>query len=814
MDGIVPTTQQNAHHHPTLLPYLRRQAATVGRSLPASTSPAGVLWVPENLPHRENDCLGILAYEDQDTSPSSVVMGKDGKTLFAGNDKGEVRAWDLKTGKSPWRQKKAHTAMVRHLSLSPDGRILASASQDYIISLWNTRSENADNLHHLKMPCDWEMQFEAKWSPSGQWLASTSDETITLWNPLTGQRLHDLQEHRNPRRLLEWSPDSKILASSENENILYWNPESGEYLEHWAAPDDVMDLAWSPDGGLLASSHKNRTISLWDAQTKKQLHLLNNDDLKGIPLLTLTLAWSPEGQILATSYTRNIIALWNASTGKCLHHWETGSTSASRTIAWSPNGEILAALLSNDIALWSAETGAELTRFALPHRKSSDTSYLTWSSDGAFLVSSYDHSRFAVWDTRRFLTEATTIEANIAEEPQDGKRLSRSLSQLPLALTQLHKLKIYPSLNLLQDVLQLLGGQKPATLAALAIPLAPLIQLKWPPNARIGLAALLLRGYHADPEWMPPAVPLTQLHQQLAYALSGGEVPAQPAPVPVSQLQEQTQIISETFINLLQLLGAEAVAKDPSLPLYLARQLPRIKVNIPLNRRLLNLSYNLRSSGHAQQKLSSGERTDLSIRGDLPHLLPSQLLLPPKVLNNRYLRNELLYRVYSGKEEPPLRPTLIVLDVSPPCFGPVEKLTRQAAYILANTLYKAQKPVMLLAAGGQNSFVPIEKPADLLEVWVRRSLQPVQIGLTLQTARALAATLQEDDVKPLVMLLTHTYFGMEENIAAEIPHLRGLFVRHPQTSVPPAWGKHCERWEVMDDTALDRLPATLMYLLE
>jgi ATP-dependent Clp protease ATP-binding subunit ClpC len=199
----------------------------------------------------------------------------------------------------------------------------------------------------------------------------------------------------------------------------------------------------------------------------------------------------------------------------------------------------------------------------------------------------------------------------------------------------------------------------------------------------------------------------------------------------------------------------------------------------------------------------------------LPHLLPSQLLLPPKVINNRYLRNELLYRVYSGKEQPPLRPTLIILDVSPPCFGPVEKLTRHAAYTLANTLYKAQKPVMLLAAGGQNSIQLIEKPADLLEVWTTRTLQPVQLGITLQTARALATTLQEDDLKPLVILLTHTYFGIaEENAAVEIPHLRGLFVRHPNTNERPAWAKQCERWEVMDDSALDKLPGVLIHLLE
>jgi hypothetical protein len=145
--------------------------------------------------------------------------------------------------------------------------------------------------------------------------------------------------------------------------------------------------------------------------------------------------------------------------------------------------------------------------------------------------------------------------------------------------------------------------------------------------------------------------------------------------------------------------------------------------------------------------------------GPSPHWCPPSSPTPGELLAWRSRSGGLLYRTRTGREPPRLRPTVIVLDVSPPCFGPVERLTRPAAHALAHTLRRQGLPVVLVAAGGRPSVHLLEHPADLLVILTRRTLQAADPAQALATAQALRRHLADDGPEPFIVLLTQPWWG-------------------------------------------------------
>ena len=118
----------------------------------------------------------------------------------------------------------------------------------------------------------------------------------------------------------------------------------------------INSVAFSPKRNILASSSDNKSICLWDLETKAEIATLNGhlNSVKSI-------AFNPEGKILASASDDSTVKLWDLNNYQEIYTF-SGHSHAVKSVAFSPNGNLLASgSWDKTIKLWNLQTNLEET---------------------------------------------------------------------------------------------------------------------------------------------------------------------------------------------------------------------------------------------------------------------------------------------------------------------------------------------------------------------------------------------------------------------------------------------------------------------
>ncbi len=233
----------------------------------------------------------------------SVAFSPDVQKLAGTVEDGTIKVWDLHTGEllHHFGEGTESFDTITCVAFSPDGQSLVSGNWYRSIKVWNLQAgEVRSNL-----PREGGTIMSLAVNPLQPFFATTCG-TIELWDINTVEPLGAKCSSRG-FYAVAFSPDGQIFAAGGGDNtISLWNLDTGERLHKLEGnPEEVHSLAFSPNGQFLASSGLDNNINLWDLTTGERFHTL-----KGHLDYVNEVAISPDGQTLISGSCDRTIKVW------------------------------------------------------------------------------------------------------------------------------------------------------------------------------------------------------------------------------------------------------------------------------------------------------------------------------------------------------------------------------------------------------------------------------------------------------------------------------------------------------------------------
>lgn len=255
-----------------------------------------------------------------------------------------LKVWDLASGRTI-SSFTAHQLEINSVQYSPNGRYIATSSEDSTIKVWNAYDFSL--LYTIKRP---KPESKVIFSPDSKFLvAGGKDSLIKFIGIHSGKVLKTLKKHRGTVTSLCFMPsDSDYLFSGGADSVVYkWNLTTNDW-DHWyGAKGRVMDVAVSNNGKYLSFVASDTLIRVWKLENNKFYFNIRPNYSKTDPVDIAFPTFSPDSRYMALALKNDTLDIIELSTLKeQVYGFKMEKFQGLYDMVFSPDGVSLASRMS------------------------------------------------------------------------------------------------------------------------------------------------------------------------------------------------------------------------------------------------------------------------------------------------------------------------------------------------------------------------------------------------------------------------------------------------------------------------------------
>jgi WD40 repeat protein len=305
----------------------------------------------------------------------ALAFSPDGRSIASTSEDGTARVWDVESTREV-AVLRGHSVKVLSVAFRPDGGRVVTTSADGTVRQWDPRSGKEVEPPYERHTSE---VLVATYSPDGEFVASAgTDCAVRLWRATGRADVVVRHGHTGPIRRLEFSGDGRQLASlADDLTIRVWDIDPRCSLPVLRGHSSyVYPVAYSPDGRWIASGSWDATVRLWDARTGQTIRVMPH------PSRVADLAFGPDGTWLVTACGEDsVLRVWEVPTGRLRKELKDPG-GASFSLALNPQGTRIArSALDGRVRVLDAGTGETVGGV-----EGDGSSKMAYSPDGRLLA--------------------------------------------------------------------------------------------------------------------------------------------------------------------------------------------------------------------------------------------------------------------------------------------------------------------------------------------------------------------------------------------------------------------------------------------